>query len=311
MPFSSTVVPVFLAALACILLGNGAGAQEQKLITIAQGEYTATSAAVQHISESVNLNKGQEKLQLTLTYYNGSATQPGYRWLRISSASMNYVTEKEFVAKSYSCDVTGELTWGGNQLLIAADGPTGAYFGWRLTTPQPVVTSVTPQMVSPGGTLVITGTNLCPDTTGNQVLINGNPAQVITASTDKLVVQVPEDAKGGNSNTVQTTVAGVNAGSLTFAVNAIPYLKSLSRSWLPPGAPLTIYGEGFSGNASDIVVFIGPLRAPVLSSTVNSITVSAPADFGGMPWGYYMPVKVTVGGVKARNQLTVSCSEVG
>jgi len=287
-----------------------AQAQQQKLITLAEAQYTAPTAAVQHITESINLNKGQEKLQLTLTYYNGTETKAGYRWLRISSASMNYVTEKEFVNKTFSTDVTGDLTWGGNQLLIAADGPPGAYFAWRLTTPQPIVTSVTPQTVFPGGSVVVTGTNLCPDAKGNQVQVNGSPAQIISAAADKLVVQVPEEAKGGN-NSVQVTVAGVNAGTLNFNVNAIPYLKSLSRSWLPPGAPLTIYGEGFSGDAGSVSVFIGPLRAPVLSSTINSITVSAPADFGGMPWGYYMPVKVTVNGVRARNQLTVSCSEVG
>jgi hypothetical protein len=302
---------ITVVLIAAALLASPVGAQNQNLITLGQAEYTASSAAVQHISESVNLKKGQEKLQLTLTYYNGTATKPGYRWLRISSASMNYVTERDFVNKTYSTDVTGDLTWGGNQLLIAADGPEGAVFGWRLTTPQPVVGSVTPQAVSPGSTIVINGTNLCPDPSGNQVTINGSPAQVISANTDKLVVQVPDDVKSGANNQVQVNVGGVSAGALPLTVNGLPYLSGLSRAWLPPGAPLTIYGENFTGNANSVVVFIGPLRAPVVSSSVNSITVTAPADFGGMPWGYYMPVKVIINGVKARNQLTVSCSEVG
>jgi hypothetical protein len=300
---------IVLSTLLCAAIAAPVQAQQQKLITLAQANYTAPSTAVQHISESINLNKGQEKLQLTLTYYNGTDTQPGFKWLRISSSSMNYVTEKEFAGKTFSTDVTGELTWGGNQLLITASGPVGAAFAWRLTTPQPSVTGVSPQLVSPGGSVVITGNNFCPDATGNQIQINGKTAQCISASADKLVVQVPEDAKGG-SNKVQVDVGGVNAGNLSFGVNALPYLKSLSRSWLPPGAPLTIYGEGFSPDASHTVVFIGPLRAPIISSTIDSITVSAPADFGGEPWGYYMPVKVTVNGIKARNQLTVSCSEI-
>ena len=271
------------ALFAMALMALPAGAQQQNLITLAQAEYTATSAAVQHISESVNLKKGQEKLQLTLNYYNGTATKPGYRWLRISSSSMNYVTERDFVNKTYSTDVTGELTWGGNQLLVAADGPEGAVFGWRLTTPQPVVTSVTPQAVSPGSNMVINGSNLCPDPSGNQVTINGSPAQVISANADKLVVQVPDDVKGGASNQVQVNVAGVNAGALPLTVNGLPYLSGLSRAWLPPGAPLTIYGENFAGNANSVVVFIGPLRAPVVSASVNSITVTAPEDSAACP----------------------------
>ena len=158
--------------------------------------------------------------------------------------------------------------------------------------------------------MVVTGSNLCPDPTGNAVLINGAPAQCISASAEKLVYSVPEDAKPG-SNEVAVSVAGMTIGTETFTVNAVPYLRSLSASWLPPGGQLTIYGENLSNDPSKVVVFIGPLQAQVVSANNDSITVVAPADFGGLPWGYYQPIKVTVNGRRARNRLTVSISDVG
>lgn len=282
----------------------------QEPLTLAESKlFVAPSTAIQRLSESINLVKGQEKLQLMLTYYNGTSTQPGFTMLRISSPSMNYVTEHAFVNKTFSSNVTGELTWGGNQLLITAQGPKGAEFGWRLTTPKPVLTGITPQTVMSGGTLTVSGTNLCPDVLGNIVQINGKEAHCISASADKIVVKIPDDATGG-ANNVAVSVAGINAGTLPFTVNATPYLKNLSASWVPVGGEFTIYGEGFDSNPAHITVFVGPLQAPIVSSTPTSITCTIPAGFGGMPWGYYQPVKVTVNGNKARNQLTVSSGEV-
>ena len=302
---ASLVAYSTLAALPCL-------ADQSQWVTLDQNEQlVATSDQVQHMSESIDLKKGQEKLQLNLTYYNGTATTPPFKWLRIASPSMNYVTEQQFDGKgTFSTDVTGELTWGGNQLLITGAGPKGATFGWRLTTPQPTISGIAQDQVMPGNTMVITGTNLCPDPSGNSVIINGAAAHCVSASADKLVVTVPEDAKAG-ANTATVSVAGLEAGAASFSVNAQPYLKSLSASWLPPGAQLTIYGENFGGSANGVTVFIGPLQADVVSVTQTSITVVAPVNFGGMPWGYYQPIKVTVNGVRARNRLTVSISQVG
>ena len=83
----------------------------------------AANAQRQRFTESISVPKGQEKLKLTLTYYNGTTSAPGYNWLRISSSSMSYITEQQFAgSKTYSIDASGELTWGGNQLLISAQG---------------------------------------------------------------------------------------------------------------------------------------------------------------------------------------------
>ncbi len=286
-----------------------APANDQQELTIAKADYVARSNRIQHFSESIDIPKGQEKLRLTLTYHNGTNTQPGFKWLRIASPSMNYVTEAAFAAdKTLTVDVTGDLTWGTNQLLISAQGPAGAVFGWKLTTIRPLVTGVSPNVVSPGNSLIITGNNFCPAPADNIVQITRQNAKCISANRDKLIVEVPEDAKGGE-NSVHVIVGGIDAGTANFAINATPYLSGLSANWLPPGQQLTIYGENFSPNMTDNRVYVGPLQAQVVAATITSITIIAPLQYGGYTWGYYQPVRVSVNGIKARNQLTVSVAD--
>src|ERR1700679_2327239 len=81
-------------------------------ITLAESKvYTVSSIKEQHISDSIVLPEGQDKLHLTLTYYNGSASSPSFKWIRIASPSMNYVTEAQFASsKTLTIDVTGELS---------------------------------------------------------------------------------------------------------------------------------------------------------------------------------------------------------
>ena len=130
-------------------------------IVLAQSQpLVAPNNQIQKLTETINLQKGQERLQLTLTYYNGTETAPGFTWLRIASPTMHFVSEREFAGKrSYSVDVTGELTWGGNQMLITAEGRKGSTFNWKLTTSQPSVVSLNPTQVSPGHSVTIVGNN--------------------------------------------------------------------------------------------------------------------------------------------------------
>jgi len=288
-------------------------------VTLAQSQpFVANSLQAQHTSESINLKRGQDKLQLFLTYTNGGAAAPNFKWLRIASSSMNYVTEKAFVKGTLTSNVTGELTWGGNQLLVSGAGPVGATLSWILRTPQPTVTSVSTGTVFPGNSITITGTNLCSSISGNAVSIGGQSASVTSASPTQLVVQVPDEVKGG-SNQIAVSVAGINVESiLAVNVTAQPYLTSLSAQFVAPGDTITIYGEGFSADASKDEVYIGPFVCPIVSASDNSLTVRAVGalsdgwfspNLAGM--GAFFPIKVLVNGVKSRNTLTVRSSDVG
>ena len=304
----SLVTSIAAAALCTFLLPAYADGE----IVVSQSKpYVATSNQVQHISETINLEKGQEKLQLTLTYYNGSDTTPGFSWIRIASPTMHFVSERDFAGKhELSVDVTNELTWGGNQLLVTADGPKGATFAWKLTTSEPSVSKMIPDQAIPGHSVTILGSNFSSDPDANQVFFGTHKARCLSASSDKLIVQVPDYVDGANSS-VRVVVGGMEAGALTAAVVSTPYLSSLSANWVPPGSQFTIYGQGFSPNASDISVFVGPLQAQIVSVSMTSITCIAPVGFAGEPWGFYQPVKVQVRGMPARNRLTISISQVG
>jgi hypothetical protein len=96
----------------------------EKIITLDESKlYVAPDNQVQHFVQSIGLAKGQEKLDLTLTYYNGTETSPGFKWLRINSSSMSYLTEQQFGGKKeLSVNVSGELAAGNNQMIIQAGG---------------------------------------------------------------------------------------------------------------------------------------------------------------------------------------------
>lgn len=288
---------------------TSSAASNQDTITICEQTYIADSPQRQHFSESINVPKGQEQLALTLTYYNGTDRAPSFKWLRIASSSMNYITEAAFgPSKTVSVDVTGELTWGGNQILISGEGPKGAVIAWRLTTPKPRISGISPTTVSPGNTLIITGSNFSPETSAISVTVNEQPAQCVSANSDKIVVQVPQNVKSGE-NSLHVVVAGIDVGNTNVIVNTTPHLTSLSASWVPPGNQFTIYGEGFSPDVNGDKVYIGPLQAQIVNATATSITVIAPPSYGGYTWGYYQPVKVWVNGTRARNQMTISVSD--
>lgn len=284
-------------------------AEQSNLVLLAKSKsFIAADNKVQKFSDTIALNKGQEKLRLILVYRNGSATQPSFNWIRISSSSMSYVTEQQFKGKKvFELDVTGELGRDGNQILVTAAGQPGAVFSWEIYTIAPKVTTVHPLTVQPGGTATILGENLCPNVAAETVTINGAPAHCVSASSNSIVVQVPEELSSGEA-IVKVNSAGLDAGEVACSVNAAPKLSHLSGSWVAAGNPLTIYGEGFGKDPSKIVVFIGPTQVPIDSSSPNEITVTIPGSYITAWAGFYMPVKVSVNGVKASNTLTISCA---
>ncbi len=296
--------------LACLSLACSSPAFAEEILTLAESKpLVATSEKVIRTSEFISLPKGQEKLQLTLTYYNGSSSSPEFKALRISSPSMPYVTEVSFAGgKTFVSDVSGDLGFGGNQIMIAAQGPRGATFGWKLTTPKPTITSISPQPVASGGTMTINGTNLCSDLLGNDVQINNQKARCLSATSNQIVVQVPEDVSGV-AGTVSVNVAGLNAGALPLQINVTPVLKSLSQSWAYFGTPVTLNGDGFGTNPANVSLYMGPLKANVTNVTPTAITFTVPNGFAGMPWGFHQPLKLSVNGVKARNTLIMSTGD--
>jgi len=286
-----------------------AQAQQAGPITLCQSTlFSAPNNQVQQFRESIQLAKGQDKLTLVLTYYNGTSNKPGFQWLRISSPTMSYFTEKQFDGnKSVSIDVTGQLSSGGNQITVEGAGPVGATFGWRLTTTPPIMTEIHPAILDPGETITISGKNFSADPTCNIATVNGVALNCISATSKNLVFKVPDDMRMGRAD-LQLKVAGLDAGQMPVAVeHSAPVLQSLGAGWVCPGTNLVINGGPFPSVTRLVRVTIGPFEAPVVATSVNSITVQAPEQFMGNPWGVNQPVKVWVNGMAAKNFLTVNC----
>jgi len=307
--------------LAAVIVGTGglaslsasapahAQAQQNAPITLAESKlFVAPNNQVQQFRESIPLAKGQDKLTLVLTYYNGTATKPGFNWLRISSPTMSYFTEKQFDGnKSVTVDVTGQLSAGGNQIGVEGAGPAGATFGWRLTTVAPSITEIRPAVLDPGETITVSGKNFSSDPSCNVATVNGVALTCISATAKNLVFKVPDDMRVGRGN-LDLKVAGLEAGAMLVAVeHSVLVIQSLGAGWVYPGTNLVINGGPFSSAVRSVRVTIGPFEAPVVASTANSITVQAPEQFLGNPWGVNQPVKVWVNGMPAKNFLTVNC----
>ena len=177
--------------------------------------------------------------------------------------------------------------------------------GWMVTTPQPCVNSVSSEPINSGGSVVISGTNFSPDPNDDVVKVGGHTARCISASTTKLVVQVPEDASGGACD-VNVTVAGIDAGSGSINVSAVPYLKSLSPTWAAPPMQVTVYGQGFAPGISGNAVTVGGFQAQIVHAAPDSITFIVPGPCGDIEYGYYKKVVVIVNGVRARNTLNLA-----
>ena len=314
--FGKTALALSIVAASGPVTLRSASADTNAPITLSQSQlYVAPDTAVHRLSQSINLQKGQDKLQLDLTYYDGTAKAPSMTLLRINSPTMNFLTEQQFRGKKeLSIDASGDLTWGGLQLMIQAQGPKGAEFGWRVTTPKPGVTSVYPTTAGAGETVTLTGTNFCADAAYNVVTFNGVAGQCIDASAKRIVVRLPQELTTG-SVTGKVSVAGLDGGGFSLSAEAVPTVTGFGQNvqtqangnlYAWPGEQISITGSGFSTNAAQTKVTIGPFTCDIVGATADSITVIAPLGFSGQPWGVHQPVKVWVNGTRALNSLYIN-----
>jgi len=171
-----------------------------------------------------------------------------------------------------------------------------------LTTPISLE-AVEPSNVMQGQTIVIHGTNFSATESQDMVLINGRPAQVLSASATSITARVPADAQAGN-NSVQVSVNGVptRSSSINVGARSIPVLHSMNYWMAPPGAVLTIRGSNFAPAAADNKVFFKNVSAQVVSANPNRLQVVIP-NWSYGPQELNIPVYVVAGGVRSGNYL--------
>jgi len=280
---------------------------QQEVVTIDHSPaLVGRTNAAQRFADYLNLAQGQDKLPLTLTFYNGTDTAPGFAWLRVSIGGRPAYTEKDFKGgRVFADNVSGDIGPGATQIVIDAGGRIGSTVQWVLTTPKPVLTKAQPDKVPTGQAFTLQGKNFCRVANVNVVTIDKKPAQVVSATDTDLQVKVPNDAKGGKAE-VLVAVAGMKTEPLTITIQPKPEVTSVNMFSAPPGQPLVISGKNFSPKAAENKVQIGDYPAEVTQASPTSLTVTIPLALDPIQPVWGLPVVVETNTIKSNDNVTVN-----
>jgi hypothetical protein len=298
---------IFVVLSAVALAAAPAGAADQKIAMLDESRpMVARSAAAQRFADYVDVKPGQEKLPLTLTFYNGTDKAPGFAWLRISIGGRPYFTEKDFKGgKVFSASMTGDLGTGSTQVLVNGAGPPGATLSWQLTTPAPTVDAVRPDKASTGQTINLSGSNFSAVANYNTVTVGGKTVELVSAKPNSLEVKIPDDAKAGK-NEVVVSVLGLKTEPVSITVLLKPKVTGLNLFSAPPGQPVVISGQNFSPNARENKVTIGDFPAQITEASPSSLTAIIPEGLDPIQPAWYLPVVVEVNGIKSNDDVTLN-----
>jgi hypothetical protein len=279
-------------------------ANAQSLVPIFTSQYyISPNTKEQHFESMLYLQPGQEMMPLKLVVDNGPNGKVPFNWFRINIAGYLMASEQDLHGTRQAVvDVSGRMQAGQSQVLIDCAGEPGATLVWQLYTTPTSLKSVEPTSVQAGGTVVLHGTNFSTDETQDKVLINGSPAQVLSASATSITARVPANVNG--NATVQAIINGKETQKLAISVSQvpIPVLYSMNYWMAPPGAVLTIAGDNFDPNMANNRVFFKNVSAQVVSASKTRLQVIIPN------WGYgsgqlNIPVWVIADGRRSGNYL--------
>ncbi len=152
----------------------------------------------------------------------------------------------------------------------------------------PAITSASPNSLTVGDTLTLTGTGFSTTASLNQVLFSTANDGVVrvtpaTATSTVLTVTVPDNAVSGPIEVFRLDTP-VGSGEFPLLVNnmATPLaLTSVSPFFnVAPGSSVTLTGIGFDSTASNNAVLFrgssGTVSATVIAATPTSLTVNVP-----------------------------------
>jgi hypothetical protein len=296
---------LFLLGAMIIVTGSKAAAQTASTVTLFESKpYTATSTKEQHFEDNMSLKTMQDQRPLVLTVQNGGDGKVPFNWFRLNIAGYLMATEKDLNGgKIVQLNVSGKVQPGGGQILIDAAGEPGATLQFALSTPAVTLTGIEPMPLVPGKTFVVTGSSFSSDENQDSVLVNGQPAQILSASANSITAVAPGKVGPGTAR-VQVVVDAVASNAVGASVNntVSPTVLSTNFWMAPPGATLTISGTNFSSNPADNKVYFGKTAAQVVSGNANTLNVIIPNwAFGGSEIN--IPLWVMANGVRSTNSI--------
>ena len=169
--------------------------------------------------------------------------------------------------------------------------------------PPPRISGLSPNYGAAGAAIDIAGANFDPTQDTGSVTVGGAPAEVVSWSNTKIVVQIPSKATTGNLVVTANETAS-NGEAFTFYPR--PAITTVSPATGLPGTLVTITGSNLLDGGDNGSVTFNGTPAAIVSLTNTSIQVDVPA---GATNG---PVSVLINGVtvKSSSDFTVLSSEL-
>ncbi|MBX9571850.1 MAG: IPT/TIG domain-containing protein [Candidatus Obscuribacterales bacterium] len=290
-----------------------ATAEATKDITVASATYRLTGGkSEEQFTTLFNWQPDDPKDPITFTAKFSPLGGGGsnFNWLRIMMGGKMLYNERTLQGKtSVIMDMTGQVPNGTNQMLIQAQGGTGATLEWKLTTPIKVkLTSVNPDEVVVGGDLTLKGSNFDTSPAKDIVTIGSKTVSVSAATSTELKLKIPKNFTPGET-TVKVAVNGLESKPLKINIRGIPELTGTNFNGVPPGAELTVFGKNFSKKLGENQVFFGETPGAVVSGTTEQLVVVVPnfsAGLGGIAGQVGIPIKVKVGKIESSNTVPVT-----
>lgn len=295
---------VFLSGLLLALLPGISVAAADKVVTISESQkHVSTASQQKRYVDYITITPNQERVPLTLTFYNGGDKNPGLTNPQVSLGGRPILSPKDFTANTTAVNLTGKVRSGNTAVQVTGMARPGSTFSWKLTTvvTAPSLSAVEPKEGGVGRKVTLKGDNFSPVRTDNVVEFSGTKAEVVSVDGKSITVKVPDTLRAGEHD-VTVSVQQQRSEIAKYKVKVPPVLESLSLISSPPGQPLTISGKNFAPKASDNKVTIGGVECPVESGNTYSLTVTVPELANPQ---YYVPVMVESDGMKATNYMTI------
>lgn len=140
------------------------------------------------------------------------------------------------------------------------------------------IASFSPTSAKVGTEVVITGNNFSTEEDGNIVMFGEAVADLVSVSSTQITVTVPQDAETGP---ISITTAGNSSSSSGSFTVLEPVITNFSPLVGAAGYEVTIVGENFGSNASELTASIGESEAEVLSASETELVVRMPSGYSG------------------------------
>lgn len=193
---------------------NAAWAALPRVVVASGGPYVAKDTSIQKFQASIQIPTSYVRQPLVLVCTNGSQSEPGFSWVRMfllpgsTDADLQpgmqpvgrlLVNESSFQASPQAyIDMTGQLSFGKNDLIIEGAGVSGAAFTWEVRSiGRPIVWIDSPTLTC-GETTTLYGTGFSLRPAENIVRLDYAAVPVLESSFEALKIMIPRDVPAGN-----------------------------------------------------------------------------------------------------------------